>query len=601
MNPEAHRWGLIRLALECPHCEGQVRPRVPTLEARCDHCGERVPIEESVYTGLAIELATHLDALPAGTTQVAIGVGGESLEVVFGRQAPLCWQCGDPLPLSAADIGRRQPVECRGCGARSHTFPPPPWLKAQVPDALQIYAAVDAHQTAAPRLEIAGEPVWVRCPACEVGQRIDGGTERITRCPACHALHHVPDVVWASLHPVRHQSPWFILFEQMGAKSRAEMRQRLARARAARAAIGEALPPEEIDAHLEALAVLPEQTVEDLLFEALSAEVWPWFTKSAAALRGRGTARALARLGEALHAASDPRRALHLAELLSEIDGPAVAEVCARLADHPEWLIAVEAMALWARHDVEAALPVLRAQAREGGLERAAAITALRLTIDPTLLGVPDGFRDLLLDHPEAPARRAATRLFEATTARNAERLLQVLLSVGEDREGLSALVGATVAHLPGAHIGQGLLEAARRSSGVTRLRGAMAVSEARLHRFGEGMADLLHHRDGAVAEAAAEALLAEDAEHAGRALCRLLQSASLEVRIRAADALAEVGTLSSVEALKAVSDGWFVNRELRRRAEAATDRIRWRHRERGAGGLSVADEDHLTGGLSEE
>ncbi|MFN3202938.1 MAG: hypothetical protein ACE366_31385 [Bradymonadia bacterium] len=597
MRPEHHRWGMIRMALECPECSGQVRLLGPTPEVTCEHCGAAVSIPEGVYTGLALDLAQGLDALPVGATRHAAAAGREGLEVIYGRQWPLCWQCGSDLLLSAADIGRNRPVVCTECGAQSETCPPPEWLKAQVPDAVQIYGVDGVDGTGEHTPAGVTEPIWIRCPACDVGQRVDGATPRITRCSSCRALHHLPDEVWAALHPVRHHGPWYILFERMSPEERAETRQALALARAALAAIGESLSPDAVYDHLEALKALPSLAYEDALFRALESPCWWWFAKGAEALAADGSERALGRLGEALAALEDPRRVLHLAKQLLAVEPDSVAEVCAHLAQHADEALANEALAIWVQVDFDAALQVLRTLIREGGPERAVSAARLRRVVDPALAELPQAF-DTLLEHEVVEVRRATARLLEASTARSAERLLQSLLELGADPE-FGAHVGAIVAALPGEVAREGLIAAAHGRSGEARLRSAQAIYAAGMSTHGEGFVDLLDVPDAA--EAAAEIILAEAPERVSRALCRLLDAPTLQVRLRAAEALESVGTEQAIPALRQAAEGWFVNRTLRKRAELAIDAIQWRHRQRQLGGLSVTEGPDREGGLSEE
>lgn len=570
MKAEHGRWAFVRLRLTCPDCGAVTVQRAPAEETPCAACATPIPVTD--HPRIAAETGAPLDRLAWGATRTT-----PNLEI--GRQQPLCWHCGTPTPLSAADLGAEHVIHCPRCDARTETWPAPEWLRLHLPDALQIYAAPAAEE--APD----GEPIWMRCAACEAGMRIDADTPRLTRCGTCHARNHVPDAVWQALHPVRHGAPWFVLFEQISPAQRAARMQARTRLTEAIAAVGRADAP--VQATIDVLKRDDTTAAEDALFEALRAPASAWFEAALAALAAQPQPRRLARLIEALEAEVDPARQLAMAQAIQPSQPAITRATCARLTDEAPSAVAAEALRIWCALDPAAALERAEALAQDAPL--AVRRAAARLLIEHRR--VPFGpLAAALLDHPESSVQRHAVRLITAPRERTAAAALRGLLGAG-----LTDAVTAALDGVGGRHA-QAALAVARKAHGQQRIVATRWAAAAGAIPDLVALLDDLDHQADDAAQALCDALLAAPGAPRSAALCGLLDGPTLKIRLDAAHLLAEHGEAGALPTVDGLAGRWFTNRDLKRAAEAAATAIRWRIAHGRQGGLAV----HEPGGLSE-
>ena len=402
MRADRGRWALVRLSLECPACGHLTIQREPARTTACAACDTLIKVTD--FPRIAAETGPPLDRLAWGATRA-------TPRLVIGRQQPLCWQCGVPVPLSAVDLGTEQAIYCPKCDAQTATRPAPEWLRMHLPDALQIYAA------SAAGTPTEQETVWMRCAACEAGMRVDGATDRLTRCGGCHAKNHVPDAIWQALHPVRHGAPWFVLFEQISAPQRAARMQAKTALNEAISAVGQA--DRDIPAIVNRLRRDGSHAAEDALFAALQAPALAWFDAALEALSGMPTPRIEARLVEALDAEGDPARQLAIARSIEPSSPDVTHAACVRLVDSAPSGIAAQALGIWTRLAPASALA--RAVTLAADAPLAVRRQAARLLVEHGR--VPFGAAALpLLDHRDVSVQRHAVRLVTATNARTACR-----------------------------------------------------------------------------------------------------------------------------------------------------------------------------------
>lgn len=569
MKAEHERWAFVRLTLACGACDGETVQRVPSPSTPCVAC--QAPIAVTDFPRIAAETGAPLDRLAWGATRA-------TPRLVVGRQAPLCWQCGAPVPLSAADLGATHTIYCTGCDAQTETWPAPEWLRMHLPDAIQIYAAPAAEDGADQ------EPIWMRCAACDAGMRIDGATPRLTRCGTCHARNHVPDAVWQALHPVRHGAPWFVLFEQLTPAQRAARMQAKTALGEAIAAVGQA--DRDVQAVVDRLRRDGSAAAEDALFAALQAPSSAWFDAALVALVGSDAPKTVARLVEALTDEFDPARRLAIARALESIRPAVTRDACAALIEAPS-AIAAAALTIWARLDAAAALS--RASALVVDAPLTVRRQATRLLIEHRK--VPFGAAAYaLLDAAESTTQRHAVRLVTAKTVRTAAAALRGLLATG-----LTDLVGAAMQGVGGVHA-EAALQVARKAHGAQRIVATTWAAAAGATPDLMRLADDLAHHEGDAAHAICDALLAASGAARSATLCALLDGPTLKIRLDAAELLETHGEPAALPILDGLAGRWFTNRALKRAAEKAATAIRWRVSQSERGGLTV----HEAGGLTD-
>jgi hypothetical protein len=573
MQADGLRWAMVRLTVPCSQCGTELGLHAPQVAVDCD-CGATTRIEH--YPQIGSETGAPLDALVVGEMR-------QRGPLTVGRQAPACGQCGQMVPLSAADLGQSTSIRCPSCDATTFTWPAPEWLQSYLLGAQQIYASCLPGRE--PPVRVTVEPVWIRCAACETGMRIDEHSERLTRCGACHALNHVPDPVWQALHPRRSSGAWYVLFETL---TPAERRQRTETEYAIRAAIqrlGQPVESRQIATDIKALQRAGGVRGEQTLGDALRCDHQVWFETALAALSGMPGMSVTRRLGEALDELKRPERRLAIARRLAARDRQAAVQGLIDLTDNPPASVAAEALEVLASLDAEQACEVARRVIPDAalGLRRVAVRVLIRA--GQTRLGqaaLP------LLDHHQTAVQQRAVRLVMGDERSIRAALLGLL---GQD---VAIEVEAALKDAPSPYP-EAVLSLARGTAArerMTATRWLRAVGWAQ--NMGALYADLPHQTD-AVALHICDAITAKSAAERSLALTRLLDAPTLKLRLDAANLLAEEGLPGALEKLDDLAGGWFTNRDLKAAADKAARAIRWRVTQGTSGGLSVHEAGNLT------
>jgi hypothetical protein len=195
-----------------------------TLRAQCAHCGGPLPLVGPIraVTCAACSRATTISAKEWASilTYASTGFGSMNVgrhEVVNGkapRQEPSCASCSAPAPLDKLAIGTDSTAMC-ACGATLTTYPPPSWLKEELPAIAQIYGADREPSADGIVVETSAralEPIVMACPKCGGALNLTTDSQRTTRCTFCQAGVYLPDDLWRSLHPVKTVRVWTIAF-----------------------------------------------------------------------------------------------------------------------------------------------------------------------------------------------------------------------------------------------------------------------------------------------------------------------------------------------------------------------------------------------------
>src|SRR5262249_39334239 len=149
---------VFKVRTSCLECGSPVVFDGPTLVTQCRECLSSVDVDAKKWKmilGLRAN-AAEIDGLSEGHTRNSTIVAGATFSIGWGPQRPVC-SCGALLDLSRAAPGTDGAIPC-ACGASTTTFPPPPWLLAVEPDALQLFgAARPFHPSAGHSVEAAVE------------------------------------------------------------------------------------------------------------------------------------------------------------------------------------------------------------------------------------------------------------------------------------------------------------------------------------------------------------------------------------------------------------------------------------------------------------
>jgi hypothetical protein len=130
----------IEAAAHCPHCRATIPLAGPVLHARCHQCGQELAISQLLWLQTLAEVDER--SFDAGTLNTSAGAcrrehANVHLSLEWARTDPACRRCGAPVPQVEAGVAAE--VACPSCSAPLPTFPAPPWLRSEVPTALQVY------------------------------------------------------------------------------------------------------------------------------------------------------------------------------------------------------------------------------------------------------------------------------------------------------------------------------------------------------------------------------------------------------------------------------------------------------------------------------
>jgi DNA-directed RNA polymerase subunit RPC12/RpoP len=211
---------VFKVRSTCLECGESVPFEGPALLIPCRACHSNMELPASVWRSI---LTLRENLAEFGLTEGQIrnssitGGGTAGFSVGWGPQRPVCAGCGALLDLSAAPPGTDGAIRCAACSASTTTFPPPSWLAAVAPEALQIFGA--ARSGAAPAGATAVEaprdqarPISFSCPDCGATLKITMDSPRVFSCTYCKADHFLPDALWRALHPVKKRAPWVVAF-----------------------------------------------------------------------------------------------------------------------------------------------------------------------------------------------------------------------------------------------------------------------------------------------------------------------------------------------------------------------------------------------------
>ncbi len=215
---------VFKLLLSCAECGGRIVLEGPTLAATCPSCKSTVEVQAKHWKPV-LELyrdAAEFELVPGKTRGSAFSSGEFQLLIRWGPARPSCSGCGADLPVEAVPPGGDGKLMCP-CGEVMHTFPPPKWLREQVPSAVQLFGATRDGQVgteagnASPGLtsvahEAAHKPVLWSCPRCGAGLDISAESPRILTCRYCESDLYLPDPLWHALHPVKKRAPFWVAF-----------------------------------------------------------------------------------------------------------------------------------------------------------------------------------------------------------------------------------------------------------------------------------------------------------------------------------------------------------------------------------------------------
>jgi hypothetical protein len=130
----------VDATLQCPRCRATLPLAGPVLHARCHRCSEQIAIPQLLWLQTLSELDEQ--SYDAGTTRTSAGScrrdhDGVLLALEWARGEPACRRCGGVVPQ--IEPGASGETQCPACQAPLSTFPAPPWVRTEIPTALQVY------------------------------------------------------------------------------------------------------------------------------------------------------------------------------------------------------------------------------------------------------------------------------------------------------------------------------------------------------------------------------------------------------------------------------------------------------------------------------
>jgi hypothetical protein len=201
------------------------------LKTMCGRCGQPVPVNAfaervtcgSCQNAIALDTPRWLQLLESPIAELPeLGAdqggnirsltGGESYDMMYGRQAPRCGGCKTTVADDALEFASRGWFACGGCGKRTSIRSAPPALAAigaiavVGEDLAQVNAAASAP---APQTATSAQPIVMYCPSCRAPLSIDGST-RLVKCTYCSTDVYLPDDLWQRLHPTATVARWYV-------------------------------------------------------------------------------------------------------------------------------------------------------------------------------------------------------------------------------------------------------------------------------------------------------------------------------------------------------------------------------------------------------
>jgi hypothetical protein len=188
--------------LQCKHCGGGLPLTGPMRTVRCAACLGDNAIKPERMASYIYYAVKKFDSIV------------DEMKWGYPDGQP-CAACGKNLDLERAT--EADGVRCE-CGTLLPAYPPPPWLREQLPDLAMVYggerdpADLPAGQTPLPPAKGA-QPIVMACPSCKGALSVTSESARVMPCSFCNASVYLPDDLWRALHPVKRVQPWTIGFD----------------------------------------------------------------------------------------------------------------------------------------------------------------------------------------------------------------------------------------------------------------------------------------------------------------------------------------------------------------------------------------------------
>ena len=202
-------YSTFTMLMQCEHCGGGLPLQGPMRTVRCTACQGDNRIE-------AERIATYLQDAAEGVSDIM-----DEIKFKHFRDGHPCPECGSPVDLTRIPVGVESSTPCEKCGAPIFSFPPPPWLKEQLPGLVQVYGAerdpADLPASGTPLAvgeeKTKAKPIVTACPQCNGSLSVTADSPRTMACTFCGASVFLPEELWRTLHPVKRVAPWSIAWE----------------------------------------------------------------------------------------------------------------------------------------------------------------------------------------------------------------------------------------------------------------------------------------------------------------------------------------------------------------------------------------------------
>ena len=222
------RWACVEARTTCGRCGSPVPLSGPNRTPLCHACQSPISIAPATWKSLLEDIEEDWAEIAEGEGQSSkIFTGGAEFSRDWFPMAPRCAKCKGALPIESIAPGSDTKMFCPGCGAPTQSYAAPDWLRAVLPNAVQIVGGdrEDGGPAAGQAPEIdrdAPQPIVMTCPQCGGALRITVDEKRVTPCTFCKTDVYLPDDVWKRMHPVKTVAPWWIGLAGAGKTKEAE-------------------------------------------------------------------------------------------------------------------------------------------------------------------------------------------------------------------------------------------------------------------------------------------------------------------------------------------------------------------------------------------
>jgi hypothetical protein len=192
----------LELVLLCRGCNAPVALNSVVTSLACDRCQRTATLTDDDWR-------TILDGAreAAGTMieneerDLSFDAGPGRIRRTVRRAAPRCSACRTAFPPEAIDTGVN--FACTGCGREA--------LSRRLP-AFPAIGLFGEDRGLLDGVTASVAPIPLPCAACAASLEVDG-SNRVVVCRYCGGSSHLPDAVWARLHPLRPVAPFYAFFE----------------------------------------------------------------------------------------------------------------------------------------------------------------------------------------------------------------------------------------------------------------------------------------------------------------------------------------------------------------------------------------------------